>query len=100
MNGSIASPGETGKTPNMTAVLQLDDALATRLKEAADLVGVPFEQAAQEALRRGVQQMPRRVVARPYRLPVHDFGGHVENPAAALAALEEDEFRQQFGAAK
>lgn len=100
MNANVASPAESGKTPNMTAVLQLDDALAIRLKEAADFVGVPFEQPAQEALRRGVQQMPLRVVARPYRLPVHEFGGHVKNPAAALGVLEEEEFRQQFGTAK
>ena len=84
----------------MTAVLHLEESLAVRLREAAAAAGVPFEQVAHEAIRHGVQQMPRRVVARPYRMPVHDFGGHVENPSAVLAALEDEELRQKFGTGK
>lgn len=84
----------------MTAVLQLDEAMVTRLKEAAEVSGVAFEQVAQEAIRLGVRHLPRRVVARPYRMPVHDFGAHVENPAAVLTVLEEEEFRGEFGTEK
>ena len=73
----------------MTAVLHLDEELAGRLREAAAASGVAFEQAAEEAIRRGVRQMPRRVAAVPYRMAAHDFGGHVENPSAVQAALDE-----------
>lgn len=43
---------------------------------------------------------PRQRGARTRALPVPDFGGHMENPSAVLAALEEEELRQKFGTGK
>jgi hypothetical protein len=84
----------------MKTEVSINDSQAQRLREAAEVAGISFNLAVQQAIDAGLQHLPKKPSRKPYRTKPHHFGTPMENPKAVLAILETADDLARYGGSK
>jgi hypothetical protein len=82
----------------MKTEITLNDKLAAKVEEVAKASHLSFNQALEQAVNAGLPFLVRPAIAEPFHVQPHDFGISLDDPKAALAAMdEEDDLRKIRG---
>ena len=82
----------------MKTEIVIDDRVARRLSEAAEIAHISFNQAIERAINAGLPALPQKAPKPPtYVTQPHDFGASLDDPKAMLAKLQEEEDIKRYG---
>jgi len=84
----------------MRTEITIPDVLVKRLKEAAEVSQISFDQAIEKALYGGIESLPRKIQRKPFRITPHHFGAGLDDPKKILKQMDEEYDRQKLGRTK